>query len=78
MALHGTVTVSGLTKGRKYRLMRFASAAKLPKAGASAAQYLAAAYVAHVDFTTAGATWTYTDPLTILSSSTVFYRCVPR
>ena len=78
VALHGTVTVSGLTKGVSYRLMRFASAAKVPKAGATAAQYLAAAYVARVDFTAAGPTWTYTDPQTILSSSTVFYRCVPR
>lgn len=73
VTLTGMVTVTGLTAGRAYKLLRYNTAASVPTGG-TAAQWIASAAAAKVDFTAAGASWTYAD--TFLSSATVFYRCV--
>jgi hypothetical protein len=74
--LSGSVTVSGLAAGRRYRLLRFNAAAAVP-AGGGAAALLAAAADASVDFVAAGATWAYDDPKPIMSHGVAFYRCAP-
>ena len=81
-AMKGTVTVSGLTPGRKYRLMRFSSPAKVPTKGAAAA-WLASSYDSHVDFVApaggdSGSKWVYADPRPFQSTATIFYRCVEK
>lgn len=69
------MTVSALTAGLKYALLRYNSAAALPTTG-TAATFLASAYSARTNFTAKAATWVYTDPTPIVSSGTVYYRCV--
>lgn len=75
VGLRGTVTVSGLTKGRKYRLLRYNSAAAVPTSG-DAKAFLASKYSKSTSFTATGSTWTWTDPTPILSSGVAYYRCV--
>ena len=85
VAMRATVAVSRLTPGRKYRLMRFSSAAKVPTKG-SAAAWMASSYDSYADFvapkntaSTSGlVSWVYNDPRTFLSSATIFYRCVEK
>ena len=71
--LSGTVTVRGLTAGRAYKLLRYNSAASVPTGG-TAAQWIASAAAAKVDFVPTGATWSY--PVSFKSSATVFFRAV--
>lgn len=80
--MHGTVTVTGLTPGNKYRLMRFNATLHVPTKG-TAASFLASSYESFVDFTAPSkrngvSKWVYVDPRPFLSSGTVFYRCVPK
>jgi hypothetical protein len=74
--LKGTVTVSGLTPGQRYRLLRFDSTTKVPVSGGAAA-FLAAGADGSVDFTADAAIWTYKDPVKIKSDGVAYYRCVP-
>lgn len=60
---NATVTVTGLVKGTKYALKRFAG---LPKAGAVP--------VSVFPFTPTGASWVYGDPMTVKSSSAAYWR----
>jgi hypothetical protein len=71
--MSGTVTVRGLVAGRAYKLLRYNSAASVPTGG-TAAQWIASAAAAKVDFVPTGATWSY--PVSFKSSATVFFRAV--
>ncbi len=80
--MNGTVTVTGLTPGRKYRLMRINATSRVPTKG-TAATFLASSYESFVDFTAPAKSngvskWVYVDPRPFLSSGTVFYRCVAK
>ncbi|WP_394849591.1 C39 family peptidase [Pendulispora brunnea] len=70
-----TVTVSGLTKGRSYALLRYDKAKNVPT-DAMAAGFLASKYDKRVDFTATGNTWAESD--TFDSDGVAYYRCVPR
>lgn len=74
-AFTGKVTVSGLTPGRQYRLLRFNSIAAVPTSGGAAA-FLASPADSAVNFVATGQTWTYTDPVKIASDGVAYYRCV--
>ena len=67
--LHATVTVSNLTAGNRYALLRFDNAAEVP-----AAEFLKAPYAAKSEFLAGGATWS--TRATFLSNTTQFFRCV--
>ena len=71
-ALHGVVSVSGLSKGAAHTLYRFADATSIP---ASTSGYEKAALSAH-KFTATLSDYVYHDPMTILSSGTAYYRVV--
>jgi len=73
--LTGTVTVSGLTPGVAYTLLRFDTSASVPTTG-NAAAFLAAPWGSSVKFTATAATWTYTDPKKIPSNGVAYYRAV--
>jgi hypothetical protein len=73
--LKGTVTVSGLTAGAKYSLLRFNGAAALPTKGGAAA-FVAAAGANVFPFTATSATYTWVDPKSITTDSVVYYRAV--
>ena len=75
VGLKGTVTVSALTPGKKYRLQRYNSAANVPTAG-DAKAFLKSKFDKATDFTASGKTWTYKDPLAIMSNGSAYYRCV--
>lgn len=72
-----TVTVSRLTVGGHYALLRYDDRTKVPT-NASAAEFLASGFTHRTDFTAAQATWTLQDPSTFASDGAVYYRCVPR
>jgi hypothetical protein len=71
----GTVTVTGLSLGGKYTLLRYDDYTKVP-AAASAADYASSVYTYRTDFTASGSTWTLVDPHTFLSDGSSTYRCV--
>jgi hypothetical protein len=71
-----TVTVSGLTAGKSYTLLRYDDYTKVPT-NATAAQFLASQFTHRTDFVASGVTWTFVDPTTFLSSGTTYYRAVP-
>jgi hypothetical protein len=83
VVMRATVAVYRLTPGRKYRLMRFSSPAKVPTKGFAAA-WLASSYDSYVDFVAPNSTttnwglvrWVHTDRRPFLSNATMFYRCV--
>merc|ERR1712048_879880 len=58
VALHGTVTVSGLTVGHDYVLYRYGSTASLPSGSSTQG------YEHRTTFTADGETWTFKDPST--------------
>jgi hypothetical protein len=72
-----TVTVSGLTTGLAYALLRYDDYRNVPT-NTSAAGFLASQFTHRTDFTATGATWTFVDPVTFISSGTTYYRAVPR
>jgi hypothetical protein len=65
--IHGTVSVSGLESGKKYKLYRYSSTESLP----SAAPFTGAEY--ETPFTAEGETWTYKDPKTFPSNGATYY-----
>eukprot|EP00929_Paragymnodinium_shiwhaense_P058960 TRINITY_DN29519_c0_g1_i1.p1 TRINITY_DN29519_c0_g1~~TRINITY_DN29519_c0_g1_i1.p1 ORF type:complete len:184 (+),score=20.62 TRINITY_DN29519_c0_g1_i1:818-1369(+) len=65
--IHGTVSVSGLQAGRKYKLFRYSSTESLP----SAAPFTGAEY--ETLFTADAYTWTYNDPHTFPSNGATYY-----
>jgi hypothetical protein len=71
----GNVTVSGLTAGQSYTLLRYDDYTQVPT-NASAAGFLGSSFTYHVNFTASGPRWTYTDPNTFTSSGSTTYRCV--
>ena len=73
--MQGTVTVSGLTAGKTYRLLRYINPATVPVT-AAAALGTRPVGTTSVDFNATGATYKLVDPVKFLSSSTTFYRCV--
>ena len=73
--LKGTVTVSNLTPGKKYVLLRFDDLSNVPTSG-DAAAFLASRYDYMTAFTAESATWTHVDPVGIRSSGATYYRCV--
>lgn len=76
VSLTGTVTVSGLVKGKKYRLLRYDSIAKVPVSGGPSV-FASAAADTKLDFIAPGTSWTYVDPRKIISNGVAYYRCVP-
>ncbi len=77
VAMRGTVTVSQLTAGKSYALLRYGDADDVPR-DQSAKDFLDSKYESRVDFVASGEEWTYTDPKTFRSDGVVFYRTVPR
>jgi hypothetical protein len=75
LLLTGTVTVSGLTPGKAYALLRFNSYASVPTSGGADA-FLGSEHDRVVEFIPTGQTWTYVDPVKIVSSGMAYYRCV--
>ena len=73
--LKGTITVSALTPGAKYALLRYDDVAKMPTSGGSAV-YLASDYDYKTEFIASGSVWEFKDPVGILSSGVTYYRCV--
>ena len=73
--LTGTATVSELTSGKRYRLLRYDSVSNVPVSG-NAAAWLASKFDNMIDFTASGTTWTYEDPKKIVSNGVAFYKCV--
>ena len=73
--LKGTVTVSALTPGKKYRLLRYNGAAAVPTAG-DAKAFLKSKYDKATDFTATATKWVFKDPLPIMSNGAAYYRCV--
>ena len=73
--LKGTVTVSALTPGKKYRLLRYNSAANVPTTG-DAKAFLKSKYTKATDFTAKTTKWVFKDPTPILSNGSAYYRCV--
>ncbi|MEI6602289.1 MAG: hypothetical protein WCL54_02245 [Clostridia bacterium] len=73
--LKGTVTVSGLKPGKKYALLRYDDLSNVPTSG-DATAFLASNYDHMTSFTAETATWTFVDPVGILSSGATYYRCV--
>lgn len=74
--LTGSVTVFGLVKGKKYRLLRYDSVTKVPVSGGPSV-FANAAADTKLDFIANGTTWTYVDPRKITSNGVAYYRCVP-
>lgn len=72
--IHATITVSGLTAGKKYALLRFDDTDDLPTTG-SASDFLKSKYGIRVDFTAGGPNWTYAD--SFMSDGVAYYRAVP-
>jgi hypothetical protein len=72
-----TVTVSSLTIGRAYSLLRYDDYRLVPT-NATAAQFLASQFTHRTDFTATGPTFTFVDPATFTSSGTTYYRAVPQ
>lgn len=70
-ALHGTVTVSGLTSGTSYVLYRYNGTAALPLGPPFDVNY-----EFKVPFVATAATWTYVDPQTFLSNTATYYVAV--
>ena len=66
--LHGTVTISNLTKGEKYVLYRYRGTASLPVDGS------VGKFEARMPFTAPGVKWVYKDPRPILSDTAVYFR----
>jgi hypothetical protein len=73
----GTVTVSSVSSGNQYSLLRYDDYTKVPGA-ASSADYAASSYTHRTDFTATGATWTLQDPDTFASDGSATYRCIAR
>ena len=73
--LKGWVTVSSLTVGGQYSLLRFDSILSVPTSGGAAA-FLAVPAASRKNFTATDTTWTYKDPNPIMSDGATFYRCV--
>ena len=69
VVMGATVTVSGLTAGMRYALLRFDNPAAVP-----ARAFLAAAYANKTEFVASGATWT--ERAQFESNSTTLFRCV--
>jgi hypothetical protein len=70
--LTATVTISGLTAGSSYALLRFDEASALPSRGG----FLTARWSRKVVFVAAGAWMRVALPEPIQSDGTYFYRCV--
>jgi hypothetical protein len=70
-----TVTVSALTAGHAYTLLRYDDYTKVPT-NATAAELLTSAFTYRTDFVASSTTWTFVDPKTFLSSGTTYYRAV--
>lgn len=73
--LKGTVTVSGLTSGRSYSLLRYDDAKKVPTSG-DAAAFLKSSYVSAVNFTADDTEWVHKDLQKIKTDGVTYYRCV--
>jgi hypothetical protein len=71
-----TVTVSGLTAGQSYTVLRYDDYRKVPT-NSTAAQFLTSQFTHRTDFVATGTSWTFDDPTTFLSSGTTYYRAVP-
>ena len=71
--MNGRVTVSGLVRGKTYRLMRYNSPAAVPVKG-TAADFIRSSYNSYTDFKATGPTYIKND--TFMSNGTIFYRCV--
>lgn len=67
-----TLTVNDLTPGASYSVFRFDNYRTVP---ASSADYPSRA-VEVIDFTSEFEDYEFVDPLPILSSSSVYYRCI--
>jgi hypothetical protein len=67
-----TATISGLTAGQSYVLLRFDSVDALPARGG----FLNAGWSAQYAFTASGATHVLSALDSIMSDGTYFYRCV--
>jgi hypothetical protein len=70
-----TVTVSGLTAGHSYALLRYDDYRRVPT-NATVAQFLTSQFTHRTDFVATGASWTFVDPMTFVSSGTTYYRAV--
>jgi hypothetical protein len=76
-AMNATVTVSGLTPGASYALLRYDDFTRVPTDG-TAAQFLASPYSHRQDFTASSPQWVFVDPSSFPSDGATYYRCVPR
>jgi hypothetical protein len=74
--LQGTLTVYGLQPGRNYALLRYNGFESVPESG-TPADYLKSAFGNRVTFTAKTGSWSYTDPNTIKTDSTTYYKVVP-
>lgn len=70
-----TVTVSGLTAGSSYALLRYDDYRTMPT-NATAAQFLASSHTLRTNFVATGPTFTFVDPVTFRSSGATYYRAV--
>mgnify|MGYP000335800443 FL=1 len=68
--IHGTVTVTGLTAQSSYRLYRWDDYNTLPADG----NYAGSNFTHSFDFVANDTTYSFTDPNSILSSGTTYYR----
>ena len=74
--MDGTVTVKHLTVGKGYTLLRYASFEHVPTKGHVEA-FLQSNYDTEHHFTATDTTYMYNDPKKIISTKSVYYRCVP-
>ena len=74
--MDGTVTVSDLTVGQSYSLLRYSSYEHVPTKG-DARAFLESDFDEQHRFTATESSYVYADPKKIPSTGSVYYRCVP-
>jgi hypothetical protein len=74
--MDATVTIENLNIGNAYILLRYASYKNVPTKG-NVEEILRSNFETKYLFTATDTTHIYQDPLKIISTKSVYYRCVP-
>jgi hypothetical protein len=72
----GIITINNLTIGNSYVLLRYSSYEYVPTKG-DHNTFLQSNFDTTHEFTATETNYVYEDPKTILSTGSVYYRCVP-
>lgn len=75
--MNGVITISNLTIGESYVLLRYSSYEHVPTRG-DETSFLQSTFENRHDFTATENNYVYHDPKTISSTGSVYYRCVRR